>query len=337
MTRHGREARLARYPSGIPTVDDFVIAEVDIAAPAPDEVVVRNLYTSVDPGQRGLMNGGESYVATYQVGAPLTGRAVGRVIESNAPSILVGSLVFHRLGWREFAVLPASAARRLPEAGDVADHLGVLGHPGLTAWLGVGDVARVQSGDVVLVSSAAGAVGGAAGQFAKIRGARQVIGTVGSDAKADHIRDTLGFDMALNYRAPDFRERLAAAAPDGIDVFFDNVGGELLDIALPLMKRHGRIAICGSISTYNDANPRPIARFDAVLAQRLRIEGFLVYDHESRMPAFLEEAQPLVESGRIVAPKTIFDGLDSAPKAFISLFHGSSLGKTLVRVASEDG
>jgi NADPH-dependent curcumin reductase CurA len=337
MTLHGREVRLAHYPSGIPTADDFVIANVNIAEPGQDEVLVRNLYTSVDPGQRGLMNGGESYVATYQVGAPLTGRTIGRVAASNATSIPVGSLVFHRLGWREFAVVPASAVRLLPEASDVADHLGVLGHPGLTAWLGISDVAHVKPGDVVLVSSAAGAVGGAAGQLAKIRGAKRVIGTVGSDAKADHIRGVLGFDVALNYRAPEFAKQLAAAAPAGIDVFFDNVGGEQLDMTLPLMGRHGRIVICGSISTYNDVSPRPITHFDAILSQRLRVEGFLVYDHELRMPAFLEEVRPLVESGRIVAPKTIFEGLDQAPDAFVSLFHGGSLGKTLVRLAAESG
>lgn len=337
MTRRGREVRLARYPSGVPALDDFAIAEVDVAAPGPDEVLVRNLYTSVDPGQRGLMNGGESYVATYRVGAPLTGRSVGRVVASNAASVPAGSLVFHRLGWRDFAVMPGSAVRLLPEAADIADHLGILGHPGLTAWLGIGDVARVQPGDVVLVSSAAGAVGGAAGQLAKVRGARLVIGTVGSDAKAGHIRDTLGFDVALNYRAPDFAARLAAAAPEGIDVFFDNVGGEQLEIALPLMKRHGRVAICGSIATYNDAAPRPVAGFDAILGQRLRVEGFLVYDHEQRMAAFLEEVTPLVGSGRIVAPKTIFEGLDEAPAAFVSLFEGSSLGKTLVRLSDDDG
>src|SRR3954467_4109484 len=189
MTLHGREVRLARYPSGIPTADHFVIANVDVAEPGPDEVLVRNLYTSVDPGQRGLMNGGESYVATYQVGSPLTGRTVGRVVASNATSVPAGSLVFHRLGWREFSVLPASSVRQLPDAHDVANHLGVLGHPGLTAWLGGGDIAHVQPGDVVLVSSAAGAFGGVAGQLAKIRGAQQVIGTVGSESKADHIRE----------------------------------------------------------------------------------------------------------------------------------------------------
>ena len=337
MSLRGREVRLARYPSGIPALDDFVLAEADIPRPGPDEVLVRNLIISVDPGQRGLMNGGESYVATYQVGKPLSGRSVGRVIASGAKSVPVGSLVFHRLGWREFAVLPASSVRLLPETSNVADHLDVLGHPGLTAWLGIVDVARVKPGDVVLVSSAAGAVGGVAGQLARVRGAQRVIGTVGSDAKAEHIRKTLGFDVALNYRAPDFAEQLAAAAPSGIDVFFDNVGGEQLDIALPLMSRHGRVAICGSISTYNQAVPRPIKHFDAILAQRLRVEGFLVYDHEQRMPAFLEEVQPLVESGRIVAPKTMFEGLDLAPQAFVSLFEGGSLGKALVRVADDGG
>lgn len=337
MNRRGREVRLARHPVGVPTVDDFVVATADVPAPGADEVVVRNLYTSVDPGQRGLMNGGESYVATYQVGAPLSGRTVGRVVESRSPAVPEGSLVFHRLGWRELSVLPAAGVRVLPETASVdpADRLGVLGHPGLTAWLGITQVAEVRSGDVVLVSSAAGAVGATAGQLAKARGAARVVGTVGSEAKATHLRDELGYDEALCYRDPDFAQQLAAAVPDGIDVFFDNVGGAQLDLALGLMRLHGRVAVCGAMATYNETEPAPVRGFGAVLAQRLRVQGFLVYDHEDLMGDFLDEVAPLVESGRLSRTKTVFDGLDEAPRAFISLFDGTSLGKALVKVADE--
>jgi len=330
-----REIHLIRRPQGVPRPEDFAIVAADLADPGPGEVLVRNLYLSVDPGQRGLMDGGESYVASYRLGQALTGRAVGRVIASNAPALPEGTLVFHRLGWRERAVLPAAQARMLPAAGDPADHLDILGHPGLTAWLGVDQVLRVGAGDVVLVSSAAGAVGGAAGQLARLRSAGRVIGTVGSDAKAAHIREALGFDVALNYRAPDFPALLASAAPEGIDAFFDNVGGMQLETALNRMRRHGRIAICGALATYNDPSPPPLRGIGAVLAQRLRIEGFLVYDHEARMPDFLAEMQSLLAEGRIVAPRSIHEGLEAMPAALIALFQGGTLGKALVRLGDD--
>lgn len=336
MTRRNREIRLARRPQGRPRVEDFTLAETELAEPGPGEVLVRNLVVSVDPGQRGLMDGGESYVASYRLGQALTGRSVGRVIASNAAALPEGTLVFHRLGWRELAVLPAAAARPLPPAADPADHLDILGHPGLTAWLGVGEVLGIGGGEVVLVSSAAGAVGGAAGQLARLRGAKRVIGTTGSEAKTAHLRDTLGFDVALNHRAPDFAAQLAAAAPEGIDAFFDNVGGVQLETALPLMRLHGRIAICGALATYNDPAPPPLRGFDSVLARRLRIEGFLVYDHEDRMAEFLAEMQPLLAEGRIRAPRTLHEGLDAVPAALIALFQGGTLGKALVRL-DEDG
>jgi NADPH-dependent curcumin reductase CurA len=330
MALRSREVRLARRPQGLPSADDFSVAEVEVAPLAPGEVLVRNLYTSVDPGQRGLMNGGESYVATYQVGRVLGGRTVGEVVDSRSAQVPVGTVVFHRLGWREFSVVPADEVRPLDTAGtDPADHLGVLGHPGLTAWLGVSRVAEVRPGDVVLVSSAAGAVGGMAGQLARLRGAAQVIGTVGSDAKADYIRTELGFTDALNYRTPDFAEQLARVAPKGIDFYFDNVGGAVLEAALQRMRAHGTVAICGATSTYNSPGLSPVRNFGAVLAQRLHLHGFLVYDHEEKMGEFLRELRPLLSEGAIAAPKTFFDGIDQAPRAFISLFDGSSVGKSV--------
>lgn len=336
MTRRNREIHLIRRPEGVPQVEDFALVEAPLPDPGAGEIMVQNLYVSVDPGQRGLMDGGESYVASYQLGQVLTGRTVGRVIASKAPSHPEGSLVFHRLGWRELSVMPADQARILPDIGAPEDHLDALGHPGLTAWLGVAQVLAVQPGDVVLVSSAAGAVGGMAGQLARLRGAR-IIGTVGSDAKAAHIRDTLGYDATLNYRAPDFAAQLAAAAPEGIDAFFDNVGGMQLETALSLMRLHGRIAICGALATYNATDPFALRGIETVLAQRLRIEGFLVYDHEDRMADFLAEVAPALADGRVKAPKTILEGIESVPEALVSLFTGQTLGKTLVRIGPDPG
>lgn len=337
MSRRGREVRLARHPVGTPSLEDFSVAEVDIPPPAEDEVVVRNLYTSVDPGQRGLMNGGDSYVATYQVGSAMTGRTVGEVVESQSATVPVGSIVFHRVGWREYAVVGASEVRVLDIGStDPADHLGVLGHPGLTAWLGMTEVAAVGPGDVVLVSSAAGAVGATAGQLARARGASTVIGTVGSPAKADYITSELGFTHALDYHSADFPDRLAMLAPDGVDVFFDNVGGTQLDVALGLMALHGRIAVCGAISTYN-GEASVVRNFERVLAQRLSVQGFLVYDHEVKMRDFLADVLPMVRDGRLSTAKTIFDGVERAPEAFISLFEGSSVGKVLVRLGDREG
>jgi NADPH-dependent curcumin reductase CurA len=289
---------------------------------------------SVDPYMRGRMNDRRSYVPPFQIDAPLEGGAVGEVVVSRADGLSAGDTVLHQLGWREYAVLDGGAARRVDtELAPPQAYLGVLGMPGLTAYVGLLDIAALADGDVVFVSGAAGAVGGMAGQIAKARGHR-VIGSAGSPEKVAHLTGELGFDAALNYRDGDIAGQLAAAAPDGIDVYFDNVGGEHLEAALEVLNRNGRVAMCGAISQYNATEPVPGPRnLGNAVGKRLTLRGFIVSDHGDRMRAFAEEVGGLLREGRIQHRETVVEGLDRAPEAFIGLLRGQNTGKMLVRLA----
>lgn len=326
------EVRLARHPHGVPCLEDFVTVEAVVPKANDGQVLVRNMFASVDPGQRALMQGGESYVETYSIGAPLTGRAVGEVIESRAANVAVGDLVFHRLGWREYAVVESTQLRVLNrELAEPSAFLGALGYPGFTAWVGVTKVAQVRAGEVVYVSSAAGAVGALAGQLARLRGA-EVLGSTGTDEKVRYIERTLGFSAGINYRKGDLAEALAAAAPAGIDVYFDNVGGHHLEAALDQMSVGARAALCGSLATYNSEKPFSPANFRLIADKRLALRGFLVYDFEECMSEFEAEVAPLLRDGELLAEQTVFEGLESMPRAFLSLFSHSSRGKTIVKL-----
>ncbi|MGH1565339.1 NADP-dependent oxidoreductase [Mumia sp. DW29H23] len=332
MALTSRAVLLARRPEGMPVLADFAVGDLTVPDPGPDEVVVENHFLSVDPGQRGLMNGGDSYVATYQVGEPVTGRAVGQVVASRDPRFPEGSHVFHRVGWREHSLVPTSAVRAIDVArAPESSYLGVMGHPGLTSWLGVARVADVRPGDVVLVTSAAGAVGAAAGQLALARGASRVIGSVGSAEKAAYVTERLGFTDAFVYKERSLADYVAAQVPDGLDVVFDNVGGVQLDEALAAMRPHGRLALCGSISTYN-GEPYTLKNTGLLLSQRLRAEGFLVFDHEDEWDPFHAEMAEHLTEGRVTVEETLHRGLDAVPQAFLSLFDGTSTGKALVDV-----
>ncbi|KAA1418222.1 NADP-dependent oxidoreductase [Mumia zhuanghuii] len=332
MSLSSRAVLLARRPAGVPALTDFALGDLDVPDPGQDEVVVENHFLSVDPGQRGLMNGGSSYVTTYQVGEPVTGRAVGQVVASRDPRFPEGSHVFHRVGWRQHSLVPTSAVRaidvtRAPES----SYLGVMGHPGLTSWLGVTLVGDVQPGDVVLVTSAAGAVGAAAGQLALARGASRVIGSVGSAEKATYVTEKLGFTDAFVYKETSVADYLADQVPSGVDVVFDNVGGAQLDQAMAAMRPHGRLALCGSISTYN-GEPYTLQNTGLLLSQRLRAEGFLVFDHEDKWDRFHAEMADHLTAGRVSVEETHYRGLDAVPEAFLSLFNGASTGKVLVDI-----
>ncbi len=259
MTRASRHVTLASRPNGAPVEENFDIVEVEVAAPAEGEIVVANRFMSVDPYMRGRMNDVKSYVPSFQIGAPLEGGAVGEVIESNAPDVAVGDHVVHGLGWREIAVLPASHAQPAAKVEGVAlsANLGVLGMPGMTAYAGLLDVASFNEGDAVFVSGAAGAVGSLVGQLAKLKDASLVIGSAGSDEKVAWLTEELGYDTAFNYRNGAVAKQLFAAAPHGIDVYFDNVGGDHLQAALHALNVHGRVALCGAISMYNNTEPAP--------------------------------------------------------------------------------
>jgi NADPH-dependent curcumin reductase CurA len=328
------EVRLASRPEGAPTLDNFEVVDVDVPKPGDGQVLVRNTWMSVDPYMRGRMNAGKSYVAPFEVGKVMDGGAIGEVVESNADGIAVGDTVLHGLGWRTHAVLDPSHLRRIdPEAAPVQTHLSVLGMPGLTAYAGLFDVAHMREGDTVFVSGAAGAVGSLVGQLAKLRGAGRVVGSAGSAEKVRWLTEELGFDAAFNYKDGPVVEQLKQAAPDGVDVYFDNVGGEHLEAAISVINLHGRIAVCGMISQYNATEPTPAPRNLAlIIGKRFTMRGFLVGDHEHLRPQFVEEIAPLVRDGRIVHSETVVDGIESAPQAFLDLLSGGNTGKMLVRL-----
>jgi NADPH-dependent curcumin reductase CurA len=326
-----REIHLASRPEGFPTPDDFALVEVPLPAVADGQLLVRNLVMSVDPYMRGRMNLSKSYVAPYEIGEPLTGGAVGEVVASNAPGFEVGDTVLHGLGWREYAAVNAADATKVdPQAAPVGAYLGVLGMPGMTAYAGLLDVAAFKEGDVVFVSGAAGAVGQVAGQVARLRGAKRVIGSAGSDAKVKYLVEELGFDAAFNYKDGPVAELLAAAAPDGIDVYYDNVGGEHLEAAIASFNQFGRVAMCGSISNYNTTDPVGPRNIGLAVGKRLSLRGFIVWDHEHLREDFVREVSGWIASGELRYQETVTEGLDRAPEAFIGMLRGENVGKALV-------
>jgi NADPH-dependent curcumin reductase CurA len=327
-----REIRLVARPQGFPDEDLFEVAETSIPDPAEGQVLIRNAYFSVDPYMRPRMNDVRSYVAPFTLGEAMTGGAVGRIAASRNSRYAEGDWVLHQLGWREWALSDGAALRRLdPAAAPISTALGVLGMPGFTAWYGLFVLGRPQEGETVLVSGAAGAVGSAAGQMAAIAGCR-VVGSAGSEEKLAWLRE-LGFDSVFNYREQRPRDALAALAPDGLDIYFDNVGGDHLEAAIGAMRTYGRVVACGSISRYNDAEPTPGPRnMFLVVTRRLRIEGFIISDHFDRFGEFVREATEWVADGRLRYRETVVDGIDNAPKAFLGLLRGENIGKMLVKV-----
>jgi NADPH-dependent curcumin reductase CurA len=259
---------------------------------------------------------------------------VGTVEASGADAVPVGASVLHMAGWRDYALLEAGAATVVDTGlAPAAAYLGVLGTTGLTAWAGLLDVAEFKAGETVFVSGAAGAVGSVAGQIAKLKGAARVIGSAGGPQKAKALVESFGFDAAIDYRAGDLPGQLAAAAPQGIDVYFDNVGGEHLEAAIGALRKNGRVALCGSISGYNDAEPQPGPRnLGLAVGKRLTLRGFIVLDFAPKFPQFVAEMAPWLASGQIVAAETVIEGLEKTPEAFLSLFTGGNTGKMLVKL-----
>ena len=308
------------------------MAETAIPTPAEGQVLIRNAYFSVDPYMRPRMNDVRSYVAPFTLGEAMTGGAVGRVAVSRNARYPEGEWVLHQLGWREWALSDGAALRRLdPTAAPLSTALGVLGMPGFTAWYGLFVLGQPTEGETVLVSGAAGAVGSAAGQMAAIAGCR-VIGSAGSEEKLAWLRE-LGFDHAFNYREQKPRHALAELAPDGIDIYFDNVGGDHLEAAIGALRTHGRVVACGSISRYNDAEAAPGPRnMFLVVTKRLRLQGFIISDHFDRFGEFAREATEWVHDGRLQYRETVVDGIENAPRAFLGLLRGDNIGKMLVKV-----
>lgn len=329
-----RQIVLASRPTGWPTAANFALTEADQADLADGHIRVRNLFMSVDPYMRGRMNDAESYVPPFRLGQPLEGGAIGTVIESRSPGLTAGNLVLHMLGWRDEAVLPARQARKIAVAAGLSPsaYLGVLGMPTLTAYVGLLDIASLKADDTVFVSGAAGAVGSMAGQIAKLKGAARVIGSAGGDEKVRWLRE-IGFDAAFNYRAGSVVEQLRAAAPGGIDVYFDNVGADHLDAALVILNHHGRVAMSGAIAHYNATEP-PVgpSNLGLVITKRLTLRGFIVTDHQHRMPDMIADVSAWLRDGKLSHAETVVDGLEHAPEAFIDLLHGANTGKMIVRL-----
>ncbi|MFE3203590.1 NADP-dependent oxidoreductase [Embleya sp. NPDC059237] len=329
-----REIHLVSRPVGEPQPANFALVETEIPEPAEGQILVRNTWMSVDPYMRGRMNDDASYIVPFAIGAVLEGHAVGEVVASRSAEVAVGATVSHFAGWREYAVIDGAEATVL----DVSttrpqDHLGALGQVGFTAYLAVAEVAPVRPGDVVFVSGAAGAVGSLAGQIARNLGASRVIGSAGGPGKGRILTDVFGFDAAIDYRAGSIAEQLAKAAPEGIDVYVDNVGGDHLEAAIGAMRMHGRAAIVGMISGYNATEPvpGPSNLYDLVLRQ-LTLKGLLVVDHYDKFPAYLTQATTWLADGSLRTRETIVHGIDRAPEAFLGMLHGANTGKMLVRL-----
>ena len=324
---------LASRPQGEPTAAQFQFETREVPAPKAGEILLKTRYVSVDPYMRGRMSAAKSYVAPFEVGQPIAGGVVAEVVQSQAESLPVGSIVVGNLPWQEYSVAPAASLNRVPaDQAPISYFLGLLGMPGLTAYFGLLDICQPKPGETVVVSGAAGAVGMVVGQLAKIKGAR-VIGTAGSDEKVAYLKQ-LGFDEAINYKTADVAQALAAAAPNGVDCYFDNVGGVITDAVYDLLNKHARIALCGQISTYNNTEapvgPRPEGK---LLKTSTRLQGFIVSDYLPQWPEGVKQLTEWYGQGKLQFEETITEGFEQIPAAFLGLFKGDNTGKAIVKVA----
>lgn len=329
------QIQLARRPEGWPTHDDFRTVEVELSDPAPGEVRVANEFVSVDPYMRGRMNDVRSYVAPYALDEVIAGGAIGRVVASAADDLPVGTVVLHQHGWSDVVQADASTFRAVPEVPGMplSLRLHILGMTGLTAYVGLTAIAGLPPGDTVFVSGAAGAVGTAVGQIAKLLGAGRVIGSAGSPEKVALLTEKYGYDAAFNYKDGPVREQLAALAPEGVDVFFDNVGGDHLEAALDVMNDGGRIALCGAITSYNTTERVPGPDNMAnIITRGLRLQGFTLANYLHLSPEFSEKMTRWFAEGRIAYDETIVDGIENTVDAFLDMMRGANTGKMLVRV-----
>ena len=329
-----KQVRLASRPSGWVTEENFTITDSDVGEPGEGEVLVRNMFMSVDPYMRGRMNDAKSYIPPFQVGELLQAGVVGEVVASNFDGISEGDNVTGMLGWENYSISDGRLLRKLPKSSaPLSWHLGILGMPGMTAYVGLIEVAQAKAGDNVFVSAASGAVGSVVGQIAKIKGCR-VAGSAGADEKVELLKSEFGYDTAFNYKTV---ESVAAsvrdASPDGIDVLFENVGGEIFEAALWHMRDYGRIALCGMISSYNDENPPPGPRgMMLMIARRLRMQGFIVTDYPEACEAYVAKAIGWMAEGKLNYRETVAEGVENAPQAFIGLLKGGNIGKQIVQI-----
>lgn len=337
MTHVNRRIVLAARPHGEPNASHFRLEEARMPVAKAGEVLLANRYLSLDPYMRGRMSAAKSYAEPVAIGDTMVGATVAEVVESQHPDYRVGETVVGFGGWQDFAVSDGRGLRRLdPDAAPVTTALGILGMPGMTAYTGLLNIGQPKAGETVVVAAATGPVGSLVGQIAKRKGARAV-GIAGGPEKCAFLRDTLGFDAAIDHRAENFPDALAAACPDGIDVYFENVGGAVFDAVLPLLNNFARIPVCGLVSGYNatELPPGPDrvpVLMRAILSKRLHLQGFIVWDFAAQEPAFLQEVGGWLRDGLVVHREDIVDGLEHAPEAFAGLLQGRNFGKLIVRI-----
>ncbi len=337
-----RQITLASRPIGAPTPDDFRLVEAAIPEPGEGEVLLRNLYLSLDPYMRSRMSDAPSYAEPVAIGEVMGGGTVARVVSSRRADYAEGDLVLAYGGWQNYIVSDGRGLNRLDaQMPRPSLALGVLGMPGFTAWVGLLEIGRPREGETVVVAAASGAVGSVVGQIAKIKGCR-VVGIAGGEEKCRYVVEELGFDSCIDHRAPDFADQLEAACDQGIDVYFESVGGAVFDAVLPLLNTHARIPLCGLIAHYNDTQPPPgpdrlalLTR--TLLTKRIKMQGFIIFDHyDSHYDEFYRQMREWLEQGRIKFREDIVDGLENAPKAFIGLLEGRNFGKLVVRVTEQE-
>lgn len=332
-----RKVILAARPHGMPRLSDFELVISPLQPPGPGECLVRGVYLSLDPYMRGRMDDRKSYAESLQLGQVMVGQTVGRVVVSHHPALQPGDPVVGDLGWQEQAVVPAESLTRVdPGRESLSTTLGILGMTGLTAYFGLLRVCQPRAGETVVISGAAGAVGSAVGQIARIKGCR-VVGVTGSQTKASYLREQMGFNAALVWGSePDGPDRLAAACPDGIDVYFDNLGGAVTDAAVTLLNLKSRVAVCGQSSQYNldrpDHGPRWLRN---LIIKRAKVQGFLVWDFEEEHPRALRQLRDWLRAGKLRNREHVVEGIENAPKAFVEMLEGRHLGKYLVRLSPE--
>ncbi len=333
--QHSREIRLKSRPEKWPSAENFELVEGPVPEPQAGEILVKNLYMSVDPYMRGRMRGAKSYADAWQIGEVMQGGAVGEVIASQSPDFAVGDYVITGLGWREHSVSSTEGIRKIdPSLGPLSAFLGTLGMPGMTAYVGLKKIGEPKAGETLFVSAASGAVGANVCQIGKILGCR-VVGSAGSDEKVAWLKEEAGVDEAINYKTVgNLEAAVAQACPDGMDVYFENVGGDHLVTALNLMNKFGRIVLCGMIAMYNEPLPGP-PNLGIAIGQHLRLQGFIVSTYWDLYPQFLKDMGQWIGEGKLKWKETVVEGLEKAPEAFIGLFKGENFGKMVVKLADE--
>jgi NADPH-dependent curcumin reductase CurA len=328
-----RQILLKSRPEGTPSLDNFELAQAPVPEPGEGEVLMRNRYLSLDPYMRGRMSAAKSYAKPAQVGEPMVGGTVGEIVKSRHPKYAAGDIVLGFGGWQDYALSNGAGLRKLdPTVAPISTALGVLGMPGMTAYVGLTEIGQPKPGETVVVAAASGAVGSLVGQIAKIKGCRAV-GIAGGAEKCRFVTDELGFDACLDHRASDLARQLEAACPKGIDVYFENVGGAVQQAVWPLLNDFARVPVCGLIAQYNLTTPMPGPDMFTVLRKRLTLRGFIVSDFAARLGDFLRDGGEWVRSGRLKYREDITEGLENAPATFLGMLQGKNFGKTLMKIA----